>query len=111
MEMVLTKPLSGTILGNCGFNCLDLRLKEVTFKRHKIEGVRQIGLLTGLPFIMLGGPLVGYFAGNWLDKKAGTDPYLTIALIILGCIASARESVNLIRRANERDDHEDNRRT
>ena len=53
---------------------------------------------------MIGGPLVGYFIGNWLDKRIGTDPYLTIVLIILGCIASAREVINLLKRAS----HEQN---
>lgn len=57
---------------------------------------------------MIGGPLVGYFAGNWLDTKLGTDPYLMIVLIILGLAASGREVVNLLRRAaHEEDDDVD----
>ncbi|NMC44896.1 MAG: AtpZ/AtpI family protein [candidate division Zixibacteria bacterium] len=57
---------------------------------------------------MIGGPLVGYFAGTWLDKKLGTDPYLMIVLIILGLAASIREVINLLRRAaHEEDDDVD----
>lgn len=56
---------------------------------------------------MVAGPLVGYFAGNWLDKKLGTDPYLMIALIILGCVASTREVINLLRRAAHEEDDTD----
>jgi ATP synthase protein I len=53
---------------------------------------------------MVGGPLLGYFAGNWLDKKLGTDPYLMIVLIILGFVASTREVVNLLKRASQEPD-------
>jgi F0F1-type ATP synthase assembly protein I len=53
---------------------------------------------------MVSGPLVGYFAGNWLDKKLGTDPYLMIVLIVLGCVASTREVINLLKRASHEND-------
>ena len=68
--------------------------------------MRQIGMLTALPFIMLGGPLVGFFIGRWLDGKLGTAPYLMIALVIIGLISSAKESYKLIKQASD-DTHDD----
>jgi F0F1-type ATP synthase assembly protein I len=62
--------------------------------------LRPIGLLTAIPFLMMFGPLLGYFGGNWLDQKLGTEPYLMIALIILGFIASGKEVWKLIQRAS-----------
>lgn len=62
--------------------------------------LRQIGILTAVPFVLMFGPLIGYFAGSWLDTKLGTDPYLMILLIVLGFVASGKEVWNLIQRAS-----------
>ncbi len=63
--------------------------------------MRQIGLLTSLPFIMVAGPLVGYFIGEWLDRKLDTSPYLTVVLIVMGFISSGREVYKLIKMATD----------
>ena len=57
---------------------------------------RQIGALTAVPFILLLGPLIGFFMGSWIDRRFGSYPVGTIALIILGFAASVRETVRLI---------------
>jgi F0F1-type ATP synthase assembly protein I len=62
--------------------------------------LRPIGLLTSIPFLMMFGPLLGYFGGDWLDKRFGTEPYLMILFIVLGFIASGREVWKLIQRAS-----------
>ncbi|GAB4325421.1 MAG: hypothetical protein Kow0074_19150 [Candidatus Zixiibacteriota bacterium] len=62
--------------------------------------LRQIGVLTAIPFVLMFGPLIGYYAGSWLDAKIGTDPYLTNLLVVLGFVAAGREVWNLIRRAS-----------
>ncbi len=63
--------------------------------------MRQIGILTALPFIMVAGPLVGYFIGDWLDHILGTSPYLTILLIIMGIISSGREVIKMVKMATD----------
>lgn len=63
--------------------------------------MKQIGLLTSLPFIMVAGPLVGYFIGEWLDRKLDTSPYLTVVLIVMGLISSGRETYKLIKMATD----------
>ena len=60
---------------------------------------RQIGALTSVPFILLLGPLIGYFTGHWIDHKAGTTPFGTAIFIALGFAASVRETIRLIRQA------------
>jgi F0F1-type ATP synthase assembly protein I len=62
--------------------------------------LRPIGILTTIPFVLMFGPLIGFYAGDWLDQKFGTEPYLMILLIVLGFIASAREVWGLINRAS-----------
>lgn len=61
--------------------------------------VRPVGLLTTIPFVMMFGPLIGFFVGEWLDQKLGTKPYLMVLLIVLGFVASGREVWGLIKRA------------
>lgn len=66
--------------------------------------LRSIGYLTAIPFILLFGPLIGYFAGDWLDKRFGTEPYLMVLLITLGFIAAGREVWSLIQKASRESD-------
>lgn len=64
---------------------------------------RQVGLLTAIPFILLAGPVLGYLAGSWLDRKLGTEPILLIVLLLVGLAASGRETYELIQRASRED--------
>jgi len=73
----------------------------VTLKKKQIEGLRQISILTALPFIMAAGPVVGYFFGHWLDGKLATGPYLMIVFIGFGFAASGREVYRLLKQASD----------
>ena len=66
--------------------------------------LRPIGLLTAIPFLLLVGPLIGYFAGDWLDRRFNTEPWFMVILIALGFVASGREVWSLIRQASKEDD-------
>lgn len=68
--------------------------------------LRPIGLLTAIPFVLLFGPLIGYFIGDWLDKRFGTEPWLMTIFIVLGFVAAGREVWGLIRRASRETDDE-----
>jgi F0F1-type ATP synthase assembly protein I len=50
---------------------------------------------------MVTGPVVGYFIGDWLDDKLGTQPYLMIIMIVLGFVASGKETYRLLKRASD----------
>jgi len=39
------------------------------------------------------------FLGVWLDRKLGTDPYLTLLFLLMGIVAGFRNMVLLIKRA------------
>ena len=62
--------------------------------------LRPIGILTTIPFLLMFGPLIGFYAGDWLDQKFGTEPYLMVLMIVLGFVASGREVWGLIKRAS-----------
>ena len=65
---------------------------------------RSIGFLTVIPFMLGIGPLIGYFAGDWLDNRFGTEPWLMTVFIILGFVAAAREVWILIQKASSDSD-------
>ncbi|MFO7245952.1 MAG: AtpZ/AtpI family protein [Thermaerobacter sp.] len=41
-------------------------------------------------FNLVGGILIGYYGGAWLDRRLGTDPWLALAGVALGITAAFR---------------------
>ena len=58
-------------------------------------------MLTTIPFVLLSGPVIGFFIGDYIDKRFGTAPWFMVALVILGLIASARQTIQIINRAGK----------
>ncbi|MCC6543306.1 MAG: AtpZ/AtpI family protein [Nitrospirae bacterium] len=69
---------------------------------EKYRYVRQVGLYTGIPVLLVAGPAIGFFIGNYLDKKLGTDPWFMIFFIVVGFVASIRQTIEFITRASNR---------
>ncbi len=61
--------------------------------------LRQAGIYTVIPIILALGPIIGYFIGNFLDRKLHTEPYLMILFLIFGFIASGKEVYRLVKKA------------
>jgi F0F1-type ATP synthase assembly protein I len=74
----------------------NLRLLAEEKKENKYSSYKQVAILTTLPIILAVGPILGYFLGNYLDKKLNTSPYLMILFIIFGFVASGRQVYNLV---------------
>ncbi len=65
--------------------------------------VKQLGVLTVVPVILLVGPLVGYYIGGWIDQRFRLYPWFTILFLILGFVAAGREIVRLLRQVLKED--------
>ena len=65
--------------------------------------MRQIALLTAIPALLVVGPILGWWAGSYLDRKWSTAPWLMIVGIVLGFVASGRETWKLIKLAQSDD--------
>jgi len=72
--------------------------KKEFYKRIKIGG-----LLFFIPFILVAGPIGGYIAGEYLEKRFSLPAYMPIALATIGFIASVRETIRIIRIALKTD--------
>ena len=59
--------------------------------------VKQLGILTTIPIILLVGPAIGFFLGTWIDRKAHSYPWFTIVFVFLGFVAAGREIVRLLK--------------
>jgi len=53
-----------------------------------------------LPFILVGGVLIGGAVGYWLDARFGSKPALTLLLGLLGFAGSVREVLRRIPRGD-----------
>ena len=62
-----------------------------------------MGLAITIPMVLASGPLIGWFIGTWLDKKLGTTPWIFIILLILGVVASVRETIKIIKEISDED--------
>lgn len=63
--------------------------------------MKQAGLLTAIPFVLLVGPALGYYLGTLLEARFSLAPWGMGAGIVLGLLASARVTIQLIREAQQ----------
>jgi F0F1-type ATP synthase assembly protein I len=55
------------------------------------------GILSFIPLVLVSGPLVGFLAGDYIEKRVGFAPYISFTLITIGLIASVMETVRIIK--------------
>jgi len=55
------------------------------------------GLISFIPVILAAGPLAGYFLGDYLEKKIGFAPYLSLLCMALGFVTSVREIIKILK--------------
>ncbi len=67
----------------------------------KYDWFRQVALLTGIPMVLMLGPVCGYLIGHYADVFFQTDPYLMIFFTIMGGIAGVREMIGLLKRTSK----------
>ena len=70
-------------------------------KRPDDSGLRSAGMLLAIPSLLIVSPLVGFFLGDFGDRKFHTAPWLAIAGLALGFTAGAREVWKIFQRYSE----------
>ena len=72
-------------------------------KKDAYSQLKQIGVLTTVPIILVAGPIVGYFIGDWVDRQFRFYPWGTILFLVLGFVASGREIFRLLKQLLKED--------
>lgn len=72
------------------------------------KDLRQFSLLAAVPALLIAGPAVGFFIGQWADKKFGYESMFTIIGIILGFGAAGQEIYRLVKKAQSFEDEKNN---
>jgi len=73
--------------------------KDPDSERNK--QIRVYGLLSSIPGFLVVPPVVGALAGQWLDKRFHTEPWLVLVFLFLGFGAAVRLIMRTIRRVTE----------
>lgn len=71
---------------------LDEGKKREIYKRIKVGS-----LLSLIPFVLFAGPLMGYLAFDYIEKRFGAPPYVAYILITVGFAAGVRETIRIIK--------------
>lgn len=79
-------------------------------RKSPYEGLRSAGLLLTIPTLLIVAPLVGFFVGNWLDRRFATAPWLGIAGLAVGFAAAGRETYLIYRRYEAESKEQNGRR-
>jgi ATP synthase protein I len=67
-------------------------------KKEKTELAQKLSVYTGIPALMVGGLLVGYFAGKYLDNRFhGNNIILAISMLI-GFAAGVYQVIEMIKK-------------
>lgn len=63
--------------------------------KNNFQNYRALGMILSAGMTMAASVAVGYLAGNWLDERFGTRPWLTLLLFLLGTAAGLKSLYDL----------------
>ena len=66
-------------------------------KEDLYKGIKIIGFVTFIPFILAAGPLTGYFVGNFLQKRFNLSFYCVIVSVVIGFLVAFTEVVKILK--------------
>ena len=66
-------------------------------KEDFYKGMKIVGFVSFVPFILAAGPLTGYFIGIFLQKKLHLSPWVVLLGVALGFLIAATEIVKILK--------------
>lgn len=60
------------------------------------KGMRAMALASTIGLALVVPPVLGYFAGRWLDGRFGTEPILSMVGLIVGIVLGFVEMVHIL---------------
>lgn len=74
---------------------------------ERAKAWKTLSLALYVPIVMVVAPVAGYYLGSWLDRKLGTDSWLTWICILMGFGVAARQIYHIVRRIQKEQEQED----
>jgi len=72
--------------------------KEAIYRQIKISG-----MIFFIPLLLAAGPISGFFAGDYLQKRFGFPGYVVLLGMAVGFLASISETIRIIKLATRID--------
>ena len=66
-------------------------------KEDLYKGIKTVGFVSFIPFMLAAGPLSGYFVGVFLQKKFNLPVYVVLVSVAFGFAAGVMEMVKVLR--------------
>ncbi len=66
--------------------------------KFSAEDARKWGLAGSIGPVLAAGIVFGWLAGDWLDRRLGTQPACMVAGLLLGSAAGFLEVANILKR-------------
>ncbi len=66
-------------------------------KESLYQGIKVVGFVTFIPFILAAGPLTGFWVGDFLVKKFKFPDYLVLIGIGLGFLVAVIETIKILK--------------
>lgn len=66
-------------------------------KEGLYKGIKTVGFVSFIPFILAAGPLTGYFIGSFLQKKFNLSAYVVLIGVGFGFLVAITEIVKILK--------------
>ena len=66
-------------------------------KEDFYKGIKTVGFVSFIPFMLAAGALSGYFAGVFLQKKFNLPVYVVLVSIVFGFAVGVMEMVKVLK--------------
>jgi len=66
-------------------------------KEDFYKGIKTVGFVTFIPFMLAAGPLSGYFVGDFLQKKFNLSSYTVWISVVFGFLVGIMEVIKILR--------------
>ena len=66
-------------------------------KENFYKGIKTVGFVAFIPFILAAGPLTGYFIGAFLQKKFNLSVWVVLLGVFFGFLAAVTEIIKILK--------------
>jgi len=72
-------------------------LKGIMPKDDLYKGIKTVGFVSFIPFILAAGPLTGYFIGSFLQKRFNLSSWVVLISVGLGFLVAITEIIKILK--------------